>query len=219
VTEGPEPSSLPAHYNWSGLPVYSANGGLVSIGPLGGHLTVTDTMSPCNDTGQVTITKIVNGLPKDYIGVFQGTLSCWVSNNLVTYPVTLTSPNGLTATVGDIPLGSVCTFQETGQPPLTGDLVWNQPIYSSEFGAVTLSGECCQQITVTNEARHCCTQTGSSGSGASQTESGYGSQALENDDQLLPQPNQPEPFTGSGCLANLPRSNLNNGMKTMTWDW
>jgi uncharacterized repeat protein (TIGR01451 family)/fimbrial isopeptide formation D2 family protein len=174
VTEGPEPSSLPAHYNWSGLPVYSANGGLVSIGPLGGHLTVTDTMSPCNDTGQVTITKIVEGLPKDYIGVFQGTLSCWVSNNLVTYPVTLTSPNGLTATVGNIPLGSVCTFQETGQPPLTGDLVWNQPIYSPEFGAVTLSGECCQQITVTNEARHCCTQTGSSGSGTSQTESDYG---------------------------------------------
>jgi Domain of unknown function (DUF5979) len=65
--------------------------------------------------------------------------------------------NGLTTTIGDIPLGSTCTFQETVQPPLTGDFKWDQPSYSPLFGTVTLSGECCQQITVTNEARHCCT--------------------------------------------------------------
>src|SRR6185436_3693961 len=67
-------------------------------------------------------------------------------------------------TVGNIPLGSACTFQETGQPPLKGDLMWNQPIYTPTFGTVTLTGECCQQITVINQARHCCSQSGSSGS-------------------------------------------------------
>jgi hypothetical protein len=174
VTEGPPPGSLPANYNWDGLPAYSPNGGVVSIDPKG-HVTVTDTMSLCNQTGQVTITKVVKGLPKNYIGVFQGTLSCWVSNNLVTYPVTLNSPNGLTTTIGNIPLGSACTFQETGQPPLTGGLVWNQPVYSPDFGTVTLTGECCQQITVTNEAHPCCTgQPGGSGPGTSQTYSDSG---------------------------------------------
>ena len=173
VTEGPPPGSLPANYNWAGLPAYSPNGGVVSVDPKG-HVTVTDTMSLCNETGQVTITKVVKGLPKNYIGVFQGTLQCWVSDKLVTYPVTLTSPNGLTTTIGNIPLGSACTFQETGQPPLTGGLVWNQPVYSPDFGTVTLTGECCQQITVTNEAHPCCTgQTGGSGPETGQNESNY----------------------------------------------
>ncbi len=165
VTEGPPPASLPASYNWSGLPAYLPQGGVVDIGPKGGHVTVTDTLSACNEKGQVTITKVVQGLPKDYIGVFEGTLQCWVSDKLVTYPVTLTSPNGLSATIGNIPLGSACTFQETVQPPLKGDLKWNQPVYSPNFGTVTLSGECCQQITVTNEAHHCCSQPESPGPG------------------------------------------------------
>jgi uncharacterized repeat protein (TIGR01451 family) len=166
VTEGPPPASLPAGYNWSGLPAYLPEGGVVSIGPRGGgRVTVTDTLSLCNETGQVTITKIVKGLPGDYVGTFTGTLQCWTADKLVSYPVALSSPNGLSTTVGNIPLGSTCTFQETGQPPLAGDLKWNQPVYSPGFGSVTLTGECCQQITVTNEARHCCSQTGGTYSG------------------------------------------------------
>lgn len=168
ITEGPPPSSLPTSYSWAGLPAYSPKGGVVNLDPKGGHVTVTDTMSPCNETGQVTINKVVEGLPKDYIGVFEGTLQCWVSDKLVTYPVTLTSPNGLSTTINNIPLGNTCTFQETGQPPLQGDLKWNQPIYSPRFGTVTLTGECCQQITVTNQARHCCSQAAGPGSGAGQ---------------------------------------------------
>lgn len=157
VTEGPPPASLPANYAWAGLPSYLPQGGVVSIGPRGGKVTVTDTLSLCNETGQVTITKVVKGLPKDFIGVFEGTLQCWIGEKLQTFPITLTSPNGLSTTIGDIPLGSTCTFQETGQPPLTGDFKWDQPVYSPPFGTVTLKGECCQQITVTNQARHCCT--------------------------------------------------------------
>lgn len=165
VTEGPPPAPLPASYNWAGLPAYFPQGGVVSTGPRGGQVVVTDSMGPCNESGQVTITKVVEGLPKDFIGTFEGTLQCWVSDKLVTYPVTLTSPNGLSTTIGNIPLGSTCTFQETGQAPLKGDLKWNQPIYAPKFGTVTLTGECCQQITVTNQARHCCSQIEGSGSG------------------------------------------------------
>jgi uncharacterized repeat protein (TIGR01451 family) len=165
VTEGPPPASLPAGFNWTGLPAYLPQGGVISLGPKGGQVVITDTLGVCNESGQVTITKVVQGLPRDYIGSFEGTLHCWVSDKLITYPVTLTSPNGLSTTVGNIPLGSTCTFQETGQPPLKGDLKWNQPVYSPNFGNVTLSGECCQQITVTNEARHCCSQSQGAGTG------------------------------------------------------
>jgi hypothetical protein len=157
VTEGPPPSSLPNGYNWAGLPQYQPAGGLVSVGPKGGQVTVSNTLSPCNEKGQVTITKIVEGLSKDYVGVFEGTLQCWIGDKLQTFPVSLTSPNGLSTTIGNIPLGSTCTFQETGQPALRGDLKWDPPVYSPAFGTVTLSGECCQQVTVTNHARHCCT--------------------------------------------------------------
>ncbi len=159
VTEGPPPSPLPAGFNWSGLPIYSPAGGFVETDGKGGQVTVIDKMAPCEGAGQVKITKVVEGVPKDFAGVFEGTLQCWVSGKLTTYPVTLTAPNGLTTTVGNIPLGSSCTFKEALLPSFSDDMQWLPPDYSPTFGTVTLSGECCQEITVTNRAHQCCTPT------------------------------------------------------------
>ena len=148
VTEGTLPAT-PDGYNWTGLPVITEENG---------HFTVINRMTPCNETGQVRITKIVEGLPKDYQGTFKGTLQCWAGGKLTTFLVTLTAPGGLVATVTGIPLGSSCTFQETSQGPLPAGLQWNPPVYSPKYGTVLLSGQCCQDITVTNKARQCCEQ-------------------------------------------------------------
>jgi uncharacterized repeat protein (TIGR01451 family) len=155
VTEGAPPSP-PAGYNWDGLPTYTPAGGVITTTDAGGQVTVTNKLKPCIETGQVKITKIVAGLPQGYSGVFQGTLQCWSGGTLSTYPVTLTSPNGLTTTISNIPLGSTCTFQETSQASLPSGMQWDPPVYSPAFGSVTLSGLCCQEITVTNKARACC---------------------------------------------------------------
>ncbi len=159
VTEGALPAPLPTGYNWDGLPAYTPDGGVVTTTDAGGQVTVINKLKPCVETGQVKITKIVAGLPQGYSGVFQGTLQCWSGGMLSTYPVTLTSPNGLTTTINNLPLGSTCTFQETSQAPLPSGTQWDPPIYSPTFGTVTLTGLCCQEITATNKARACCEKT------------------------------------------------------------
>jgi uncharacterized repeat protein (TIGR01451 family) len=156
VTEGALPAPLPTGYNWDGLPTYTPDGGVVTTTDAGGQVTVINKLKPCIDIGQVKITKIVQGLPQGYSGVFRGTLQCWSGGALSTYPVTLTSPNGLTTTINNIPLGSTCTFHETSQGPLPSGMQWDPPIYSPTFGTVTLTGLCCQEIIVTNKARACC---------------------------------------------------------------
>src|SRR6185369_9920679 len=156
VTEGALPSPLPTGYNWDGLPTYTPDGGVITTTEAGGQVTVINNIKPCIETGQVKITKIVAGLPQGYSGTFQGILQCWSGGALSTYPVTLTSPNGLTTTINNIPLGSTCTFQETSQAALPSGMQWDPPVYSPAFGSVTLSGLCCQEIIVTNKARACC---------------------------------------------------------------
>lgn len=155
VTEGALPAT-PTGSNWDGLPVYTPDGGAIVTTDKGGEVKVRNAMKPCNETGQVRITKIVEGVPAGFKGTFTGTLQCFIAGKLVTYPVTLTSPGGLVTTVDNIPLGSTCTFQETSQAPLPSPLQWNPPVYSPKFGTVTLSGLCCQDVTVTNTARECC---------------------------------------------------------------
>lgn len=69
------------------------------------------------------------------------------------------SPNGLATTIGNIALGGTCTFKETAQPPLPGNLQRLPPDYSPKLVTVTLSGECCQETRVLNQAHPCCTPT------------------------------------------------------------
>ena len=156
VTEGPPPSPLPIGYHWSGLPVCAPQGCIVTTSDNGGEVTLTNKLAPCSEAGQVKITKIELGLPKGFSGVYTGMLQCWSSGKLLSFPVTLTSPGGLTSVIGNIPLGSTCTFQETALPALPGSLQWLPPVYSPDFGTVTLDKDCCPEIKATNEARLCC---------------------------------------------------------------
>lgn len=155
VTEGQVPAA-PAGYNWDGLPAYTPDGGVIVTTDKGGQVTAINTLKPCVEMGQVRITKILKGVPSGFTGSFNGTLQCWVGGNLQTFPVTLVAPGNLVVTVNNIPLGSTCTFAETSQSPLPPGMQWNPPLYSPKFGNVTLTGLCCQDVTVTNEARKCC---------------------------------------------------------------
>jgi hypothetical protein len=85
VTEGQMPAT-PSGYNWSGLPVYSPEGGVVTTTDHGGQVTAINTLKPCVETGQVRITKIIKGVPKDFTGTFTGTLQCWTGGHLSTFP-------------------------------------------------------------------------------------------------------------------------------------
>lgn len=155
VTEGQMPAA-PSGYNWSGLPTYSPDGGVVTTTDHGGQVTAINTLKACIEIGQVRITKILKGVPNDFTGTFTGTLQCWAGGHLSTFPVTLTAPNGLVVTVTNIALGSSCTFAETSQSTLPPGMQWNPPAYSPAFGSVSLTGLCCQDVIVTNEARACC---------------------------------------------------------------
>jgi len=147
--------SAPSGYNWSGLPVYKPNNGVITTTEAGGAMTVENSIAPCNRSGQVTITKVVTNAPAGFTGTFKGLLQCWSGGQLLTFPATLTAPGGLTATVNNIPLGASCTFAETVVAPLPTGYQWDPPTYTPKFGMVTLES-CCEQIKVENKAHPCC---------------------------------------------------------------
>jgi hypothetical protein len=149
---------LPANFNWSGLPQYDPSGPIAVAN--NSAVTITNTLRACNDVGKVTVRTTLQGLPQNFTGAFAGTLQCWSGATMTSHPITLTAPNALSSVVLNIPLGSSCTFLETAQPPLTGGLQWNAPNYAPPFGSVTLDDGCCKELTVTNQARTCCTVDG-----------------------------------------------------------
>jgi uncharacterized repeat protein (TIGR01451 family) len=69
------------------------------------------------------------------------------------------------ARAGSLPVGNATSHDPLVVPadPLPGNLQWLPPDYSPKFGTVTLSGECCQEVRVLNQAHQCCTPAKATG--------------------------------------------------------
>jgi len=155
VEEGPPPA-LPSGFAWDSLPQYSPANGLIQIGAGANHVTVTNTAHPCNDNGQITITKRLVGVPPNFTGTFNFNIACTSPTGLVTQQAQITFPGTGTVTVTGLPAGGICTVSETSLAPLPAPLQWQPPVMTPPFGEVSLVGNCCAAVEVVNTAKYCC---------------------------------------------------------------
>ena len=158
VTESLNRPPAPDGYQWEGVPISNPPGGQVTLLPgKENTVLVRNVMRECETKGSILLTKIVKGVPSSFTsGTFKVDVHCWTGTAWVHQTVNLTYPNALTASIGNLPLGSSCTFSETGLPPLAGGYFWTAPVSSIQSGTFVIQRTCCQEVTITNEARYCC---------------------------------------------------------------
>lgn len=151
---------LPDGYDWNGVPLYSPAFGVIKITAGSGSantVTIGNSMRPCEDRGEVKITKRLDGVPAGFRGTFTFTVNCWRGSQLFTKQAQITLPGSPTVSVTGMPSGSVCTVSENGPlPPLPAGWQWSAPSYSPANGQVNLAELCCQTVVVTNKAKYCC---------------------------------------------------------------
>ena len=155
VTENAGLPPAPEGMIWS-TATYAPENGVVVTKDGANVVTAVNTLRPCRDKCEVRIIKKVEGAPPGFTGTFTGTLRCWINGALTPFPVKLDYPTPATYTVPNLPLGTSCTFEETGSSPLPPSYQWLPPIYSKEFGQILLVGTCTHELVVTNRAKFCC---------------------------------------------------------------
>jgi hypothetical protein len=158
VSEDPTLPPLSSGYSWSGVPTSVPASGVIHItsgGP--NQIGFTNVVRHCDDRGKVKITKLVPGAPAGFAGTFTFSVACWSGTTLITQQAQITVPGQSSVTINGIPTGSSCTVNETGPlPALPVGWFWLSPSYQPPSGTVSLIGNCCPEVIVTDAPSYCC---------------------------------------------------------------